>query len=164
MKTIGTKVLLVMVLLAACLAAPSYAAAGEFMSGSGTEADPYIISNKAHLDNVRNYPNAHFRMVTDITFSEDDFSEDGTFYNDGSGWQTIESFFGTFDGNGKTISGLTITRNTSTTDVVGLFGHNRGTVRSLALEDVCSIWSRMVPTVPPVRTSLSAVSRRRTAA
>ena len=32
----------------------------EFAGGSGTEADPYLISTATHLNNVRNYPDKYF--------------------------------------------------------------------------------------------------------
>lgn len=118
------------------LTLPAYAASGEFMGGSGTENDPYIISNKTHLDNVRNYPDAHFSMVTDITFSADDFAESGLFYHDGAGWQAIPLFSGTFDGGGNTIYGLTITVEDPVSGKVGLFGCNEGTICDLNLEDL----------------------------
>ena len=49
---------------------------------------------------------------------------------------TGDSFDGTFDGNGKIISGLTI-QNATANDAVGLFGVvDGGTVKNLKLEDV----------------------------
>ena len=62
----------------------------EFMDGSGTASDPYLISNTTHLANVANYPNAHFLLVRDLTYSG----------------QLVTSFNGVFDGDGHTISGL----------------------------------------------------------
>ena len=44
----------------------------EFLGGNGTEENPYLISNKTHLNNVRNYLDAHFKMVADIEFTEAD--------------------------------------------------------------------------------------------
>jgi hypothetical protein len=55
----------------------------------------------------------------------DYLSEDGAGWNDGAGWQPISTsgtpFTGTFDGNGKSISGLIINR--SDTNYQGLFGY-----------------------------------------
>lgn len=135
-KRKGTLICLISFLAILFLALPAQAASGEFMGGSGTENDPYIISNKTHLDNVRNYPNAHFSMVTDITFSADDFAESGLFYHDGAGWQAVPLFSGTFDGGGNTIYGLTITVEDPVSGKVGLFGCNEGTIRDLNLEDL----------------------------
>ena len=42
----------------------------EFAGGSGTENDPYLIETKYHLNNVRNYQNAYFKMNANIVFSK----------------------------------------------------------------------------------------------
>ena len=55
----------------------------EFAGGSGTVDDPYLILNKTNLNNVRNYPGSCFKLLCDITFSNDDFEADGAFYNNG---------------------------------------------------------------------------------
>lgn len=95
----------------------------EFAGGTGTEDDPYLISTKYHLDNVRFYPSAHFKMISDIEFTESDFAEEGDFYNDALGWEpigyTTDSFTGVFDGGMHSISNLYFNR---TVDKLGLFG------------------------------------------
>ena len=78
----------------------------EFAGGSGTVEDPYLISTKAHLDNVRNYPASYFMMINDINFADADFERGGDYYNGGRRWLPINEFRGTFNGNGKSISGL----------------------------------------------------------
>lgn len=114
----------------------------EFMGGSGTAQDPYLVSNKEHLHNVRNYPDAHFYLVCDLTFTESDFAPDGTFYHNGVGWMPIgdEStpFSGTFDGADNTISGLFIDRYGVQKVYAGLFGCSEGVIKNLTLQD-CSI-------------------------
>ena len=84
----------------------------DFAGGRGTAEDPYLISTKAQLDCVRKNLSAHYKMTADIVFTEADFAEGGDFYNDGTGWQPIGDsstpFTGTFDGDGKTITGLFI--------------------------------------------------------
>ena len=77
----------------------------EFLGGDGSEENPYLISTKEHLNNVRNYLDAHFKMVADIEFTEADFAKGGEFYNHGRGWLPIglyeeAPFKGTFDGGG----------------------------------------------------------------
>lgn len=57
----------------------------EFGGGAGTPDNPYLISSKQHLDNVRKYLNASFKLMADITFTEADFSSTGSFYNNGEG-------------------------------------------------------------------------------
>ncbi|MTI96238.1 MAG: hypothetical protein FH749_12305 [Firmicutes bacterium] len=86
--------------------------------GEGTKDDPYLVESKDDLNNVRDYPDKHFRQTQDILFTDADFEEDGAFHNGGQGWVPIESFSGTYDGNGKRIENLTLNRNES---YVGLF-------------------------------------------
>lgn len=113
----------------------------EFAGGSGTAKDPYLISTKTHLNNVRNYWSAHFKMIADIEFTDADFAEGGDFYNDGQGWSPIGTyntpFTGSFDGDGHAIKNLYTNINTSSSSDVyaGLFGYNKGTIKNLGLED-----------------------------
>jgi hypothetical protein len=96
--------------------------------GSGTSADPYIVSTAAELDQVRNFlndPNVFFRQAANINL---DISP----YNTGAGWEPIGSetqagnqggenrFRGTYNGNGYFIKNLYINRPTQNN--VGLFG------------------------------------------
>jgi len=96
-------------------------------NGLGTENDPYQIGNIYDLNALRNYFGAigdpvYFKVMDDI----DMYSatrEGGDFWNDGNGWEPINS--GSlrnmiFVGNNKTINGLYINR--STANNVGLFG------------------------------------------
>ncbi len=112
-------------LLVATLAISASAAENttEFAGGEGTEASPYLIANATHLNNVRNYLGAHYKMTADIVFTEADFAEGGAFYNNGKGWLSIgdatAAFAGTFDGDGHTIKGL---KQTTTDAYGGLFG------------------------------------------
>ena len=113
----------------------------EFLGGDGTEESPYLISNKTHLNNVRNHRSSHFKMVADITFTEADFSVRGEFYNDGQGWQPIGTdggtpFIGVFDGNGHIIKGLYVNIQTTDRNVyAGLFGYSRGMIKNLGMTD-----------------------------
>ncbi len=98
----------------------------EFAGGNGTEANPYLIETKEHLNNVRNDLGAYYKLVADITFTDEDFSTQGEFYNNGYGWEPIGTanspFTGSFDGNNKNISGLIISAQPSETAYIGLFG------------------------------------------
>ena len=93
-------------------------------SGSGTESDPYRIFNAVQLNQVRNFlnkSNVYFSLEADI-----DLTEWIAENNPVQGWSPIgsslgNSFRGTFNGNGHTISGLWIKR--TDTDYVGLFGY-----------------------------------------
>ena len=108
---------------------------GDFAGGSGTETDPYIIQNKKHLNNVRNYPDAHFKMGANIVFADSDFATDGAFYNDGKGWVPIEEFSGVFDGAGHSIQNLFFDIDT-TRNYAGLFATNAGVIKNLSVENV----------------------------
>ena len=71
----------------------------DFAGGSGTQSDPYLIAAKAHLNNVRKYLGAHFKLMCDIDFNGLYWSPIGT---------EASAFTGTFDGNGFTIKNLNI--------------------------------------------------------
>lgn len=106
------------------------AVTAEFAGGSGTEADPYLIETKEHLNNVRDDLDAHYKLIADIVFTDADFDENGIFYNDGKGWLPIgigtsNAFSGTIDGGQHTITGLRITITSSQTEYAGLFGFTR---------------------------------------
>ena len=89
----------------------------------------YIVSSPAALEawatEMKNDPtqNLNCTLAADIDLT-------------GTEWTPIPNFAGTFDGNGKTITGLTI--NQSATDNVGLFASidDVGTVKNLKLDKV----------------------------
>ena len=112
----------------------------DFAGGNGTFADPYLISAKAHLNNVRNYPDAYFLMINDILFNNSDFASGGAFYNAGTGWESIgtdnlNAFTGVFNGDGFKIQGLKINITSGSNASVGLFGYTSGTIRDVGLAD-----------------------------
>ena len=109
---------------------------GEFAGGTGTEEDPYLIKTKTHLSNVRNSLDAHYKMVADIVFTDEDFAEGGLFYNNGTGWEPIGTFSGTFNGDGHTISNLYIKDTAASSDMdIGLFSISSGTIKNLGMVD-----------------------------
>ncbi len=93
------------------------------------------ISTKEELNAIRNDLSGRYYLTCDIVFSAEDFSEGGTFYNDGIGWCPIGSsetpFTGIFDGNGHCISGLKISANITEDPYVGLFGYNKGSIKNI---------------------------------
>lgn len=97
----------------------------DFAGGAGTEENPYQIATAYHLDNVRNYQDAHFIQIADIDL-QDYLSEGGDGYNEGEGWVPIggfdsdKRFTGSYDGNGFVINNLTINRNEM---YQGMFGY-----------------------------------------
>lgn len=108
----------------------------EFSGGTGTETDPYLLSTKEDLNNVRNYLSSYFKMTNDISFISTDFGPDGDFFNDGEGWIAIGNsaekvFTGVFDGNGFTIENLAIS---TSREYIGLFGISSGDISNLTLE------------------------------
>ncbi len=106
-------------------------------SGSGTEADPYLITTLGNLawmgDTVTSSSGKYYKMMNDIDASET------AAWDNGKGFVPIGSytrpFKGIFDGNNKKIAGLTIDR--PKTDYIGLFGKTDtgSTIKSLGLED-----------------------------
>jgi hypothetical protein len=94
------------------------------LKGSGTPDDPYLISSATELGAVGHYsPLAHYRLAASLDLS-------------GIRWGTavIPRFEGTFDGNGHTISHLTIQGRSH----LGLFGQVRSgaQIKNLGVVDV----------------------------
>ena len=81
------------------------------VSGSGTESDPYIISNANDLSRMKN-SSSYFKLGADIYLSV-------------KSWTPI-NFSGVLDGDGHT---LRISRNTeNSTDKIALFDVNNGMI------------------------------------
>ncbi len=78
-----------------------------FDGGLGTSSDPFHVGSADQLNEVRNYLTAYFIQTEHIDLSSV------------SNWNPIENFEGSYDGNGRIISNLTINR--SSEDNVGLF-------------------------------------------
>lgn len=89
------------------------------LAGSGTTDDPYVITTVSELQAMEDDLDAHYELGNDIDAT-------GTAqWNSGKGFDPVgpnesSPFVGSFDGNGYTISGLTINR--PETAWVGLFG------------------------------------------
>ncbi len=124
-------------------------------------SNPHKITSISDLNKIREHKNTasnvvdgYFVLVNDIAFTAADFAEGGEFYNGGEGWLAIGhnniggaygsnngiSFNGTFDGNGKTISGIITNRPSNYKKYNGLFAFLAGDahVFDLTLKD-CSI-------------------------
>ena len=115
---------------------------GQFAGGSGTEADPYLISTPDHLVQLFYYlgnTNVHFKLKNNIDLTSY-LAVGGDGYNDGAGWNPIgnaaNKFCGkTFNGAGFKITGLWLNRNSSSFDYFGLFGYIDGTnISNLGVE------------------------------
>ncbi|MDD4279170.1 MAG: GLUG motif-containing protein [Candidatus Sumerlaeales bacterium] len=107
-------------------------------AGDGSEANPYQITELGNLvwmsDTVTSSAGKHFKMMNDIDASAT------SAWNDGAGFVPIgadkASFKGTFDGNSKKMTGLTVNR--PKTDFVGFIGDasTSCTIKNLGLENV----------------------------
>ncbi|MDR1558703.1 MAG: chitobiase/beta-hexosaminidase C-terminal domain-containing protein [Clostridiales bacterium] len=114
------------VLLSACLAimSPLIGAAAERPQGNGTDVSPYVIQTRAELIDLafRKYDSdlsKTYILAADINLS-------------GTAWTPIGDeaipFKGVFDGNGHSITGLSVSAGSS---VTGLFGYNSGVIKGL---------------------------------
>ena len=132
--------LVISLLLMTMISLTALSVLGDFAGGSGTAQNPFLVSTKEQLNNVRHYLSAHFLMTTDIVFNTADFETGGTFYNQGLGWLPIgtnasKPFVGVFDGGGHTIKGITLNITASGDVYAGLFGYNKGFIKKLGLID-----------------------------
>lgn len=103
-----------------------------FGGGTGTSADPYLISTADHLRNLQKLNSLSmfnsatvFNMTSDITWSGDALLPIGS---------DDTPFEGTFNGKGKTITGLVV--NGYNTWDVGMFGYVSitGTIKNFILD------------------------------
>ncbi len=125
-----------------------------FSGGSGTEADPYLLSSAADLAQlavncnaaVNTYPGKYFKLTTDIALNSNyenyaDWEENAP----ANTWIVIgktegvgdaNAFKGVFDGDGHVIRGMYTTRTMEGTWVpqVGFFGVFAGEVYNLGFE------------------------------
>ena len=107
--------------------------------GDGSENSPFIISTYEHLKDFATYVNNGTLNTEHVKLADD--LENGILNCSGmTDFEPIgnvsKQFKGTFDGNGKTISNLSII-NVNSKDV-GLFGYNDGTIKNLTLSS-CTI-------------------------
>lgn len=96
------------------------------------DGSTYEVYNANGLKNIAELVNEEWKLDINITLTDDidltgiDWTPIGAIYN---------SYTGTFDGNGKTITGLTVT---GSDQYAGLFGYigSGGTVKNVVLEGV----------------------------
>lgn len=104
------------------------------MEGSGTETDPYVITNVEQLQAMRDDLGAWYVLGNDID------ATDTVTWNGGAGFEAVgseaNSFTGTLDGQGHVITGLYINRPSD--GEVGLFGIIRdgAELKNVGLADV----------------------------
>ncbi len=119
----------------------------------GSKNNPYLIATADDLadfaDRVNNpeedgnekYARSHFKLVADIDMSGTAYVSAGQIFTFNEGEEDerkVYGFSGSFDGNGHTISNLTIKRNLrSGMSYVGLFGYcHRAMITNLTLDNV----------------------------
>ena len=111
-------------------------------AGNGTENSPYIIDSaeklaalRAEVNDGEYYEGVYFKLTENITLS-DEWTAIGNGSRSSKSY-TGKAFKGVFDGDNKTISGLTITSTTAADAAIGLFGVvDGGTVKNLNLTNV----------------------------
>ena len=123
-----------------------------FESGTGTQADPYVIFSGAQLAYLAQqvnagatYENTYFILSADIVLGNKAFSVIGT--------DADHAFKGIIDGNNHVIRDFTITSDAL---AVGLFGYFDGTLKNLGIEN-CTIKATRT-TSGPVYVGLIAYS------
>ena len=134
-------------------------AAENFAGGSGTEADPFQISEVGHLVLLHEmlkkeeaetnfddtYVKGYYILTADIALNDTaDFANWNTTAPE-YGWEPIgaglalNSFAGVLDGNGHKISGMFMdvdgVQTESAKDYYGLFAELKGTVKNLTIEN-----------------------------
>ena len=102
-----------------------------FSQGEGTEENPYLVSNAGELFTVRIDLSAHYKQTADIDLGVAP-------WNVGEGWLPISQlgspFMGTYNGDGYTISGITINRPEKNSQ--SLFGYvTNGTITNLNIQN-----------------------------
>jgi YD repeat-containing protein len=102
----------------------TYDLAGNIINISVITANAVEIKDADDLNNIRNNLAGSFRLADDIDLSGVDWLPIGT---------RTAPFTGVLDGNGYTISNLTVNRPAQ--NDVGLFGRNGGTIVNLELSD-----------------------------
>ncbi len=116
-----------------------YVASFTILEGDGSEGSPYLIKSTDDLDalaisvnNGNGYSDEYFKLENDLRYTGKSYTPIGT---------EDSPFEGNFDGNGKTISNITI--NEPNQDGIGVFGYvsGFGTVENLKLSN-CSFIGR----------------------
>ena len=91
--------------------------------GGGTTQDPYIITTAVQLQNINENLEASYKLGANIDLTGIDWTPIGN---------STYQFKGTLDGNGYTISNLSILKDE---DNIGLFGYSQGTIKNVKLNN-----------------------------
>ncbi|MGN1169835.1 MAG: hypothetical protein ACI4RB_06910, partial [Acutalibacteraceae bacterium] len=132
------------------------------LEGSGTQADPFRVSNAAELDSVSYYngEGVYFVLTNDIIFNAEDFTFGGDYYNGGLGFKPVGTdsapFVSAFDGNGHKIVGLNMS-----CDMGGLFGVISSAEISNLTIDGASVASKSVAGIFAAKANSSVIDNIR---
>lgn len=117
-----------------------------FAGGTGTESDPYQIANGAQLaylassvNGGETYKDKYFVLTANINLNGLPWTPIANSFSDALlGGANYRVFAGNFDGNGYTISNVSIGSETTPfeSDVFGLFGATEGKISNLNLDTV----------------------------
>ena len=120
--------------------------AAAFAGGTGTAEDPYQIANGAQLaylassvNSGETYEEKNFVLTTNIDLNGLPWTPIANSFSDALlGGSDYRVFAGNFDGNGYTISNVSIGSETTPfeSDVFGLFGATEGKISNLNLDTV----------------------------
>lgn len=145
-RTLLSSLQLLAALLLCCFYQQSWAKDGNFGGGDGSSSNPYLIEDAADLGAFRDKVNAGNtsicgKLTADIDLSTvcgesiGSWEPIGVIRNgSGANLTSLSEFTGTFNGNGKSISGLYVNYQkiqNRTTDYQGLFGYNGGEIQNL---------------------------------
>lgn len=166
-----TSILVALMMLATMFTSVPVSASTEFAGGTGTKADPFLISDKAQLTLVnelvnsgatytdadgatKNYYEASYKLTADIDFENGDWIPLGWALP--LSWAMVDGkdvitrtpeFKGSFDGNNHVIKNVKIT-NTGTANTVptskymGFFGYTySATIKNLGLDSIDIQWA-----------------------
>ena len=141
-------------------------AAADFAGGSGTEADPYQITDGAQLakiakdvENGTVYKDAYFRLENDIDMSAHRWNPIGVYKWYEGGATENKTFAGFLDGNGKTIKGLIVDERIDKNSA-GLFGNirdNAGAATNVGVKDLNIVDARIYAMDEGMEQSSSAI-------
>ena len=121
----------------ACLAATCNPSSATITAAAGTPADPYLICSCAQLQTIPANATAVYQLTSNIDCAS--FPAPNR-----AGFMPIENFRGTFDGNGKVITGLTVASYGMTYNV-GLFGSTtNATIKYTGLKNISIIGYQFV--------------------
>lgn len=121
------------------------------MDGKGTESDPYVIMTPEHFNNIRDDLDAYYVLGADLDFRDvtsagGDLSYDKSVCSDGHGWQAINGFSGSLNGQGHSIKNISQNNllycdggqtNAYIENNNGIFSNlsNSVTIKNIVLED-----------------------------